>query len=221
MATIYVLGAGHEDAVAFSGLVAGLRQVGYQTCCAEDFSRAGPAAVEHTRAAIELCDAIVLLLSPRSVTSSRPTEQYASMLRKGRPLVAVLVDIKPGQIRNLPPQWHRTLPETARIIAGFRTMEEAASQAADQLKSLGIYSDPGTPTPSSLETSSAAPEKPLPRIPADAIPAARDTMEAERRQVTVLFADVVGFTSMSEKLDPEDTHALISEVVDLITQEVH
>ena len=33
--------------------------------------------------------------------------------------------------------------------------------------------------------------------------------ESERRQATVLFADISGFTAMSEKLDPEElTHAI-------------
>src|SRR6185437_5349303 len=31
----------------------------------------------------------------------------------------------------------------------------------------------------------------------------------ERRVVTVLFADVVGFTSIAEKLDPEDVRSLL------------
>jgi adenylate cyclase len=31
--------------------------------------------------------------------------------------------------------------------------------------------------------------------------------EADRRQVTVLFADVSGFTTLSERLDPEDVRA--------------
>jgi class 3 adenylate cyclase/tetratricopeptide (TPR) repeat protein len=42
---------------------------------------------------------------------------------------------------------------------------------------------------------------------------------SERRQVTVLFADMVGFTALSEQLDPEETHRLLTsyfEVVDRI-----
>ena len=35
--------------------------------------------------------------------------------------------------------------------------------------------------------------------------------ESERRQVTVLFADISGFTSMSEKMDPENVTALMNE----------
>src|ERR1051325_6167715 len=34
-------------------------------------------------------------------------------------------------------------------------------------------------------------------------------VDRERRQVTVLFADVVGFTSMSEQLDPEIVHEMM------------
>src|SRR4051794_37217613 len=34
--------------------------------------------------------------------------------------------------------------------------------------------------------------------------------ESERRNVTILFADIAGFTSLSEKLDPEDVTTLMN-----------
>src|ERR1700704_3654535 len=41
--------------------------------------------------------------------------------------------------------------------------------------------------------------------PAPAVPPARaPLLSEERRQVTVLFADVSGYTAMSESMDPED-----------------
>jgi len=39
----------------------------------------------------------------------------------------------------------------------------------------------------------------------------KDTIEKERRNVTVIFADISGFTTMSEKLDPEELTALMNE----------
>ena len=42
-----------------------------------------------------------------------------------------------------------------------------------------------------------------PKHQADKILAVRPSVEGERKQVTVLFADVKDFTSISEKLDPE------------------
>jgi class 3 adenylate cyclase/tetratricopeptide (TPR) repeat protein len=60
-----------------------------------------------------------------------------------------------------------------------------------------------------------------PKHLADKILAARASLEGERKQVTVLFADVKGFTPISEKLDPEDVQTLISECLVFFTEEVH
>jgi len=49
----------------------------------------------------------------------------------------------------------------------------------------------------------------------------RSALEGERRQVTVLFADLAGFTALAEKLDPEEVHQIIDRCFDLITTEVH
>jgi ribosomal protein L32 len=43
-----------------------------------------------------------------------------------------------------------------------------------------------------------------------ALAAARPPSYEERKVVTVLFADLVGFTSRAEQLDPEDVRALLS-----------
>ena len=37
-------------------------------------------------------------------------------------------------------------------------------------------------------------------------------MEGERRQVTVLFGDIAGFTAMAEKLDPEEVREHLARV---------
>ena len=55
----------------------------------------------------------------------------------------------------------------------------------------------------------------------DKILAVRPSVEGERKQVTVLFADVKDFTSISEKLDPEDVHKLINECLVFLTEEIH
>ncbi len=42
----------------------------------------------------------------------------------------------------------------------------------------------------------------------------------ERRQVTVLFADMVGFTAISERLGEEGTYALIQPIYELMAAAV-
>src|SRR5215831_286726 len=49
-----------------------------------------------------------------------------------------------------------------------------------------------------------------PKHLAEKILTSRSALEGERKQVTVLFADVSGFTSMVEKLDPEEVHQLMN-----------
>ena len=67
----------------------------------------------------------------------------------------------------------------------------------------------------------AAPGAYTPRHLADKILRSRSALEGERRQVTVLFADLAGFTSLAEKLDPEDVHRIVNRCFELITAEIH
>jgi class 3 adenylate cyclase/predicted ATPase len=46
------------------------------------------------------------------------------------------------------------------------------------------------------------------------------TPEEERRRVTVLFADLAGFTAMSESMDPEAVKSLAEHCADLMSEEV-
>ncbi len=45
--------------------------------------------------------------------------------------------------------------------------------------------------------------------------------EGERKLVTVLFADVAGFTAIAEKLDPEEVHQIMDGCFKIIMKEVH
>jgi hypothetical protein len=56
---------------------------------------------------------------------------------------------------------------------------------------------------------------------AEKILRSRSALEGERRQVTVLFADMTGFTPLAEKLDPEEVHQIMDRCFELITAEVH
>jgi class 3 adenylate cyclase/tetratricopeptide (TPR) repeat protein len=49
----------------------------------------------------------------------------------------------------------------------------------------------------------------------------RTALEGERKQVTVLFADVSGFTALAERLDPEEVHQLMNRAFELILGEAH
>ena len=49
----------------------------------------------------------------------------------------------------------------------------------------------------------------------------RSALEGERKQVTVLFCDLVGSTSLAERLGPETMHLLLNRFFELVLSEVH
>ncbi len=42
--------------------------------------------------------------------------------------------------------------------------------------------------------------------------AAARVLDAERKQVTVLFSDLTGYTTLSERLDPEETREIMTQI---------
>jgi class 3 adenylate cyclase/tetratricopeptide (TPR) repeat protein len=67
----------------------------------------------------------------------------------------------------------------------------------------------------------ASPESYTPKHLAEKILTSKGAMEGERKGVTVMFADVSGFTAMSDKLDPEDVHAIMDRAFEVILNAVH
>src|SRR5690242_12887991 len=67
----------------------------------------------------------------------------------------------------------------------------------------------------------APPESYTPKHLAEKILTSKSALEGERKQVTVLFVDISGFTSLSERLDAEEVHQLMSRAFDLMLAEVH
>ena len=97
----------------------------------------------------------------------------------------------------------------ARLAAGARFCGECGAAVTD---------------PAAAATDArrfASPHAYTPAHLAERILGARAALTGERKQVTVLFADVSGFTSLSEQLDPEDVHGLINRAFELMLAEVH
>ena len=67
----------------------------------------------------------------------------------------------------------------------------------------------------------AQPRSYTPKHLTDKILATRSAMEGERKLVTVFFADVARYTSLSEKLDPEDVHRIMDGCFQILMNEIH
>ena len=65
------------------------------------------------------------------------------------------------------------------------------------------------------------PQSYTPKFLADKILTNRSALEGERKLVTVLFADVANYTSMAEKLDPEEVHQIMDGCFKILLDEIH
>jgi len=63
-------------------------------------------------------------------------------------------------------------------------------------------------------------QKYLPGNITEKILSQRERIGGERKQVTVMFADTAGYTSISEKLDPEEVYSLMGQVFEILIHKV-
>jgi class 3 adenylate cyclase/tetratricopeptide (TPR) repeat protein len=115
---------------------------------------------------------------------------------------------------------------------GRRFCSKCGAPLALTCGSCGFVNEPGDefcggcgtslrPPPAAAPPRLSAPESYTPRHLAEKILTSKASLEGERKQVTVLFVDVSGFTSISERLDPEDVHAFMTKAFELMLAEVH
>jgi class 3 adenylate cyclase len=69
--------------------------------------------------------------------------------------------------------------------------------------------------------SSTPPSSYTPKHLADKILQSKSALEGERKQVTVLFADVKGSMELAEQLDPEQWHTILDRFFEVLTEGVH
>jgi class 3 adenylate cyclase len=119
---------------------------------------------------------------------------------------------------------HANLPQAKFCLeCGTRLVLTCAACATELPAGAKFCLECGQPVggPSAGQAPFTPPEAYTPKHLAEKILTSRSALEGERKQVTVLFVDVSGFTSLSERLDPEDVHGLMSRAFELMLAEVH
>ena len=61
----------------------------------------------------------------------------------------------------------------------------------------------------------------LPKGLTEKILSQRDKIEGERRQVTVMFCDMEGFTQLADRMGPEETYSIMDQVYEILIHKVH
>ena len=73
----------------------------------------------------------------------------------------------------------------------------------------------------SFEEKIAKIQRYLPEGLTEKILSQRDRIEGERKQVTVMFCDMEGFSALAERLGPEEAYSIMDEVYEILIHKVH
>ena len=85
---------------------------------------------------------------------------------------------------------------------------------------LGVSAKP-TPKELTFDEKLQKIQKYLPGGLTEKILSQREKIEGERKQVTVMFCDMEGFTPLVEKLGPEEAYAMMDQVYEILIHKVH
>ena len=82
---------------------------------------------------------------------------------------------------------------------------------------------PSKPVPKELsfDEKLAKIQRYLPKDLTQKILAQRDKIEGERKQVTVMFCDMEGYTNLTDKLGSEETYSMMDQVYEILIHKVH
>ncbi|MBT4267458.1 MAG: AAA family ATPase [Deltaproteobacteria bacterium] len=114
---------------------------------------------------------------------------------------------------------------------GVKFCEECGTEMKIQCPDCGAKISPERKFCGECGTKLAAGEKPpvdysqpqsyTPSFLSERILTTRSAIEGERKLVTVFFADVAGFTALSEDLDPEEVHQIMDGAFKILMDEIH
>ena len=113
--------------------------------------------------------------------------------------------------------------------AGMRFCGQCAAPLAAVCSSCGAANPPGhkfcgqcaTPLDGSKGPRFAAPDAYTPKHLAERIINSKAALEGERKQVTVLFADLKGSMELLADRDPEESRKILDPVLELMMEAVH
>jgi class 3 adenylate cyclase/tetratricopeptide (TPR) repeat protein len=173
----------------------GLEAFGYSTWYFERDVIPGTSYLIQISQAIEECDALVLIVSQSALKSDQVTKEVVAAFEKNKPIIPVLIGMTSTEFKERQPEWRHALGGTAMIkVKQEKELPTAIDGIINGLKIRGIQPD-GVSKINVHHTPGKAPAR----------------TEGERKNVTVLFADISGFTAMSEKMDPEEVTDIMNE----------
>jgi cell division septation protein DedD len=137
-----------EDADVALEIALGLEKAGYKTWCYEIDSVPGTSYLIQTGQAVEQAKAIVVVISPHSISSRQVTKEVVRAHESGAEFIPILRGIKHIEFQNRQPEWREAIGAATsisipsegissvlpRIIKGLEALDVSPGSKADETR---------------------------------------------------------------------------------------
>jgi hypothetical protein len=155
MRDIFISYVEEEGSIA-KEVAAGLEKAGYSTWYYERDSEPGPSYLLQTSQAIKQSQAVVLIISPHSITSHQMTKEIIRAHECNKPFIPLLLNIKETEFKKRQPEWEEALGAATSINIPVNDVAAITRRIVRGLLMMRIEPKSG-PTAGSVEQASGQP----------------------------------------------------------------
>jgi hypothetical protein len=130
-----------EDADVAKAIAKGLEKVGYRTWYYERDSKPGPSYLLQTSKAIEESQAIIVVISPHSLSSRQVTVEVIRGHEAGKHFVPLLRGISHLEFQKRQPEWREAIGSATSTVIPGKNVDPIMQRLIDGLKELGVRTE--------------------------------------------------------------------------------
>ncbi len=134
-----------EDAAVALEIAVGLERAGFSTWCYEVDSLLGQTYLRETREAVAAAQAVLVLVSPRSLGAPQMTIEIVRALETGRPLIPVLLETGYEMLQQRSPDWAQAFGASTARAFERNAVGPLVEQLLTTLPRLGVQGRPPDP----------------------------------------------------------------------------
>ena len=138
-----------EDADVAKAIAKGLEKVGFRTWYYERDSKPGPSYLLQTSKAIEESQAIIVIISPHSLSSRQVTVEVIRGHEAGKNFVPLLRGISHIEFQKRQPEWREAIGSATSTVIPEKGVTTILPRIIDGLTELGVKTEEKTKSPTS------------------------------------------------------------------------
>ncbi len=127
-----------EDSIIALNIAARLEEAGFTSWCYERDALPGVSYLLQTGQAIEVCKAVLLIISSHALGSHQVTKEVVRAHESNKPIIPLLLGVSHSQFQKRQPEWREAIGASTSLPVSPEQVERCIVKVTEGLKSLGV-----------------------------------------------------------------------------------